>query len=121
MSALHTAEKIALLVANAWEKRSTNGLRDVLAADFEYASQWVFDTMRGADTYVDYLTSKFNAIQRSCCNINVKNTRYSDTLIEIDLEQSMTDTVKVVMLQLTISNGKITRSDMCAPAFRQLP
>lgn len=60
MSALHTAEKIALLVANAWEKRSTNGLRDVLAADFEYASQWVFDTMRGADTYVDYLTSKFN-------------------------------------------------------------
>ena len=94
MSALHTAEKIALLVANAWEKRSTNGLRDVLAADFEYASQWVFDTMRGADTYVDYLTSKFNAIQRSCCNINVKNTRYSDTLIEIDLEQSMTDTVK---------------------------
>lgn len=77
--------------------------------------------MRGADAYVDYLTGKFNAIKRSNCNINVKDTRYSDTLIEIDLEQSMPDIVKVVMLQLKISNGKITRGDMCAPAFRQLP
>lgn len=121
MNTLRNAKEIALLVANAWEERSTDGLRDVLDADFEYASQWVFDTMRGADAYVDYLTGKFNAIKRSNCNINVKDTRYSDTLIEIDLEQSMPDIVKVVMLQLKISNGKITRGDMCAPAFRQLP
>ncbi len=121
MSALHTTEEIALLVANAWEKLSTDGLRDVLAADFEYASQWVFDTMRGADTYVDYLTRKFHAIKSSNCDINVKATRYSDALIEIDLEQTMADTVKAVMLQLKITNGEITRGDMCAPAFRQLP
>lgn len=121
MSTLHTTKEIALLVANAWEKRSTDGLRDVLAADFEYASQWVFDTIHGANSYVDYLTSKFNTIKRSSCNINVKDTRYSDTLIEIDLEQPMADTAKVVMLQLKISNGKITRADMCSPAFRQLP
>lgn len=121
MNTLHNAKEIALLFTNAWEERSTDGLRDVLAADFEYASQWVLDTMRGADTYVDYLTSKFNTIKRSNCNINVTDTRYSDTLIEIDLEQAMADTVKVVMLQLKISNGKITRGDMCAPTFRQLP
>ncbi len=117
MSALHTTEEIALLVANAWEKLSTDGLRDVLAADFEYASQWVFDTMHGADTYVDYLTRKFHAIKSSNCDINVKATRYSDAL----MEQTMADTVKAVMLQLKISNGKIIRGDMCAPAFRQLP
>ena len=60
----HTPQEMAAIIAAAWKNLDTSALREILADDYEYTSQWVYDTMYGAETYLDYLSHKFEAMRR---------------------------------------------------------
>ena len=59
-----TPREMAQIIADAWKNLDISALREILAEDYEYTSQWVFDTMHGAETYLDYLSHKFEAMKR---------------------------------------------------------
>lgn len=56
-------KKLAALVCQAWNSLDSRLLEPVLSDDYEYESFWVFETMKGKNTYLDYLKGKFAAIK----------------------------------------------------------
>lgn len=51
-----------------------SGLKNVLAKNCIYRSQWVFDEISGRDNICEYLTDKSKAIAKSGCFPNAKKT-----------------------------------------------
>lgn len=51
--------------AKAWNRLDAEFLKPILADDFEYTSQWVFETMQGKDKYMAYISEKFESIRKS--------------------------------------------------------
>lgn len=56
-------KKLAELVCQAWNSLDSKLLEPVLSDDYEYESFWVFETMKGKNTYLDYLKGKFASIK----------------------------------------------------------
>ena len=111
-----TPQEIADVIANAWRNLDTAGVRDVLADDFEYTSQWVLETMHGADTYLDYLQGKFKSIRST--DPTVWDVRSDEYYVEIEFEQMVDGSKNRVMLQFEIEDGKVIKGCMCLPSFR---
>ena len=57
-------KRIAELVCQAWNKLDAKLFEPILSEDFEYISVWVFETMKGKDHYMEYITGKFNSIRK---------------------------------------------------------
>lgn len=57
--------QLLIAYAKAWNHLDVQFLKPILADDFEYTSQWVFETMQGKDTYIKYLYAKFDTIKDS--------------------------------------------------------
>lgn len=57
-------KKIAEIVCQAWNELDASLFESVLNEDFEYISVWVFETMKGKDRYMDYITGKFDSIRK---------------------------------------------------------
>lgn len=110
-----TPQEIADIIANAWRNLDTAGVRDVLADDFEYTSQWVLETMHGADTYLDYLQGKFKSIRST--DPTVLDVRSDEYHVEIEFEQMVDGSKNRVMLQFEIEDGKVVKWCMCLPSF----
>ena len=119
MKEKYSPEEMAAIMANAWKNLDTTGVRDILADNYEYTSQWVLDTMHGADTYLAYLAGKFNAMRNSG-RPTVSAFRSDEYYVEIDLEQTINGEKHCGMLQFEIQNGKITKGCMCHPSFRRV-
>lgn len=109
--------EIADIVANAWKTLDASGMRQILADDYEYTSQWVLDTMHGADKYVEYLSQKFEAMKKGG-RPTVVAARSNEYHVEIDLKQTINGREQTGMLQFRLRNGKIASGCMCAPFFR---
>ncbi len=56
-------KKITEIVCRAWKELDASILAPILSEDFTYDSFWVYATLKGKDTYLDYLTGKFEAIR----------------------------------------------------------
>lgn len=114
-----TPREMAQIIADAWKNLDISALREILAEDYEYTSQWVFDTMHGAETYLDYLSHKFEAMKRSG-RPTVTDVRWNQELIEIDLMQSIDGESHKGMLAFDVKEGKVVRGCMCRPDFRRI-
>lgn len=57
------------LYAKAWNNLDITYIEDYLTDDFEYTSQWVFDTIHGKEKYLKYLKAKFKSILENPLNI----------------------------------------------------
>lgn len=115
----YTPKEIANIVADAWRELDASEMRHVLADDYEYTSQWVLETMYGAEKYVQYLTAKFEAMKKGG-RPTVAAARANDWYVEIDLKQTIDGREQYGMLQFKLRNGKIASGYMCAPCFRMV-
>ena len=115
----HTPQEMATIIAEAWKNLDTSALHEILADDYEYTSQWVFDTMHGAETYLDYLGHKFEAMKRGG-RPTVADVRWNQELIEIDLMQTIDGESHKGMLAFDIKDGKVVGGCMCHPDFRRI-
>lgn len=51
--------------ARAWSNLDISCLENILADDLEYNSSWLFDPICGKETYLAYLSDKFENIRRA--------------------------------------------------------
>lgn len=49
--------------AKSWNNLDVSYIEDYLDEDLEYTSQWIFETMSGKNTYLNYLVGKFKTIK----------------------------------------------------------
>ena len=115
----HTPQEMATIIAEAWKNLDTSALHEILADDYEYTSQWVFDTMYGAETYLEYLGHKFEAMRHGG-RPAVTDVRCNDCSIEIDLMQSFDGAEHKGMLVFDVEDGKVIKGCMCRPDFRRI-
>jgi hypothetical protein len=115
----NTPQEMADIIANSWRNLDVSEMRYILADDFEYTSQWVLETMYGADAYLEYLQSKFNNLSDST-KPTVAGIRCDESAIEIELEQVVDGSKNRVMLQLEIKDGEVSKGCMCHPSFRRI-
>ena len=115
----HTPQEMAAIIAEAWKNLDTSALREILADDYEYTSQWVYETLYGAETYLDYLSHKFEAMRRGG-RPTVTDARFDDYSIEIDLLQTIDGEAHKGMLAFDVEDGKVVKGCMCRPDFRRI-
>lgn len=83
-----------------------------LADDLVYNSQWVFDEMRGKQTYLHYITSKFQAIRESGSQVRAE-IAYTGLLgIGSCVIVGQTENQAGVLV-LKMEDGKIASMCMC--------
>ncbi len=56
-------KRITETVCQAWIKLDASLYESILSENFEYISVWVFETVKGRDSYLDYIKGKFEAIK----------------------------------------------------------
>ena len=57
-------KQIAAIVCDAWNTLDSSLFEAILSDDFEYISVWVFETMKGKDRYMEYISGKFESIRK---------------------------------------------------------
>jgi len=65
-------KNITEIVCQAWNELDASLLEPIISEDFEYSSVWVFETMKGKERYMDYITKKFDAIRNSDNQVSAK-------------------------------------------------
>lgn len=90
-------------------------LKNILAENCIYRSQWVFDEICGKDQICEYLTAKSKVIAKSGCFPRARKVAISRPCQQeaIAISQGSAE-VRVIML-LDIENGKIRAIDLCMP------
>ncbi len=99
--------------AKAWNNLDISYLKDILSDDFEYTSQWVFDTIHGKENYIDYLEGKFKTIKETNAypQAEIGYYKYAYGVKNkpcIVIEQNENK----MSILVEISNGKITKANM---------
>jgi ketosteroid isomerase-like protein len=100
--------------AKAWNNLDVSYLHDILDDDFEYNSQWVFDTMHGKWNYINYLRGKFNSILENISSIPRAEIAYFKYCYsEIDKGCIvLTQKENQCSIIIETKNGKITKANM---------
>lgn len=90
-----THKELVELTAKAWNALDASIIEPYISNDFEYDSFWVFETMKGKERYIDYMTEKFDAIRRSG-NLVIAKTLFQGrinenvvVLVQGDLEAAL--------------------------------
>ena len=65
-------KNIAEIVCKAWNELDASPFESILNEDFEYISVWVFETIKGKDRYMEYITGKFESIKNSDNPVSAK-------------------------------------------------
>lgn len=99
--------------AKAWNNLDTSYIKDLLHEDFEYTSQWVFETMHGRDTYMEYLGAKFRTIREELSIPEAEIAYYRYAYMHKDKPcLVLTQGDRKVSIIVQVANGRITRADM---------
>lgn len=56
-------KRIAETICRAWNELDASLFEALLNDDFEYISVWVLETMKGKNTYLEYISGKFDSIR----------------------------------------------------------
>ena len=107
MGNIVTQKELVEIIAKAWNALDAAIIEPLLADDFEYQSFWVFETMRGKDNYVEYLTGKFGTIRRTGSKVKAMPV-YQEGIDEyvVALDQ---DGIRDAALQIWTENGLVTK------------
>ncbi len=103
------ADKAAKAVFSAWSDLDASYFEDVLAEDFQYASDQVFAVITSKKEYLHYITGKFNTIRKSDSAPEVRLCRNSRTgQPAVYLNQRGNEAI----LDFTLENGYISEMIM---------
>jgi hypothetical protein len=107
-------------VAKSWNNLNISFLEPILAEDFVYNSQWVFDEMKGKQAYLKYISGKFLAIiegiekkgNKIIAEIGYCTYGYPGKPC-IVLTQTTYEKIQSVTLLIEAENNVITKMDLC--------
>lgn len=106
--------ELLIAYARAWNNLDTSYLHEILDENFEYNSQWVFETMHGKDNYIEYLGGKFETILKDPNSFPQAEMAYFELAFGAKdkpcLILSQWDFKATIMIQT--ENGKIIKADM---------
>lgn len=114
-----TEKEAAIAFARAWNRLDATEFIALLAPDAKYASQWVFEELQNKAAIEDYLRAKLKTVKA-----HAVNNPQSKVRVEIGITQAgdadrpcayMKQGTKEVVVIFTISNGMISRYDLCIP------
>jgi len=107
--------------AKCWNNLDVSYIEPYLDENLEYTSQWVFETMQGKNTYLNYLKGKFAAIRRNIANNQINADigffrggafSFSDRPCLV-IKQFLNGNVNKVCILIKADNGKIVEIAMC--------
>ena len=89
-------------------------IEPLLADDFHYASQWVFEEITSKQAYLDYIHPKLNAVRESGTKVWAEMAHLEQEIPGpcVVLAQESKDALLSLILG-KVANGKLTRLDMC--------
>ena len=89
-------------------------LESLLAEDFHYASQWVFDEIESKSEYLNYIVPKLEAIRKSgvvaWAEMGWLDREFSGQCVV--MAQGEKDNL-IALVLIKVENGKIKRLDLC--------
>ena len=103
-------DRLLGVLAEAWRTLDASELVKYIHEDFQYDSQWVFDSMY-ADEYPGYIAGKFSAIKRTGSKVEVSivdDNQFGGKMIRL-----IQDETKIAYLRIKTKDGKISKMDMC--------
>lgn len=109
-----TAEQALRAYAAMMNTLDASRLEPLLADDFHYASQWVFDEIESKNEYLNYIIPKLEAIRKSG-TLAWAEMGWLDREIQgpcvVIAQGEMNNLLAVVLAQ--VEQGKIKRLDLC--------
>ena len=110
-----TNQDIVTEYAKAYNNLNAVYIKEHLAEDFKYASQWVFEEIESKKEYLKYLENKFTALRNSTKKIVARMGSYNNksciALYQIDMSKKV-DT-QVAILLMKFENEKIISANLC--------
>ena len=114
-----TEKEAAIAFARAWNRLDATEFLALLAPDAKYASQWVFEELQNKAAIESYLIAKLKAVKAHAVNDPQSKVR-----VEIGTTQAgevdrpcayMKQGTNEAVVLFSISNGMISRYDLCIP------
>ena len=96
-------QKVITQLATAYNTYNAKLFESIIANDFEYESQQVFDVMRGKSIFIKYITGKFKTIKRTGATVYAE-IGYSDW--NNDVSKSITQLQKTGKACLIMAQGE---------------
>ena len=89
-------------------------IEPLLADDFHYSSQWVFDEITSRQAYLDYIHPKLKAVRKSGIKVWAEMAHLERGIPGpcVVMAQESKDSLLSLILG-KVANGKLTRLDMC--------
>ena len=103
-------QRLVEILAEAWRNLDASELVKYIHPDFQYDSQWVFDSMY-ADEYPGYIKGKFNTIKSTGSKVEVSivdDDSFGEKMVKL-----VQDGDKVAYPRIRTADGKISKMDMC--------
>lgn len=90
-------------------------LEPLLAEDFRYASQWVFEEITSKADYLDYITQKLDTVRQSGAVVWAELAYLDEARQQpcVVLAQGAADNLQAVVL-VKVQGNHISRMDLCA-------
>jgi hypothetical protein len=106
--------------AKCWNNKDVSYIRDILCENLEYTSQWVFETMYGKDTYLQYLSGKFATLKRNWQNSAItaevgffRGVSFGKDKPCLVITQILNGQPNKVTILIEVKDGKIAQIAMC--------
>jgi hypothetical protein len=111
-----TKENLVRKIATAYNTLNSEILTDLIADDFVYESQHVFEPMNGKDNFLKYIAGKYKTIQNSKSIVYAEIGYHENTPCIIISQGEKDNKGALLFLELTKEGDKIQRMDMCGIA-----
>ena len=109
-----TAEQALRAYATMMNTLDASQLEPLLADDFHYASQWVFDEIESKPAYLEYIVPKLETIRESGATVWAEmgslNREFPGPCVV--MAQGEKDNLMAVVLA-KVEDGKVKRLDLC--------
>lgn len=116
---IHQETNTLRQLAKSWNNLDTSFIKNELADNFTYESQWVLTPIEGKIDFLNYLESKFRAIksamQKETMTVMAELALHPEMNRKpiIVLTQITSEGIRQVSLLITIEEDKIKRIDVC--------
>jgi hypothetical protein len=109
-----TEEEALQAYATIMNTLDASTLERLLADDFHYASQWVFDEIESKDAYLEYITAKLEAIRQSGSRVWAEMGWLDHSWPGPCVIMAQGDKENLIALVTAkVMDGKVERLDMC--------
>lgn len=109
-------EDIVRKIATAYNTLNPDVFTDLIADDFTYESQHVFEPMNGKETFLEYINGKYNTIKRTGALVYAEIGYYEDAPCIIMAQGDKENKGALLFIELTSEGDKVKRMDMCGIA-----